>query len=256
MEGTIQDVIYHYVCLTSGLICVLLAYFLLDIRSYKRKVKRFCPVLLPKRYLCARISLGIAYVILGVLTALQVLLEMPNETNTFLPLPGLVIASSQALLFTMSILSFYNSPLANYQMVWGNVIPLLLLFILHESCSGNASCQLEIRVMWLIVYCIQLMEFSLTFFHARRTYEAALIKNLGFTSITARYAQKELLPLFIGTLVIGLYALASFFFTDKLSLSIFIFIYTLYYMAVGIYALRYAEKGQSIMDLSDIDEEH
>ena len=253
MEETIQDIVYHYVCLSSGIICVLLAFFLLDVRAYKKKVKRICPVLLPRRYINARVSLGIAYIVLGVLTALQVLLDMPNETNTFLPLPGLVIASSQALLFTMAILSFYNSPLANYKMIWGNIIPLILLFILHEISYNNTLCQQEIRVMWLIVYGVQLVEFSVTFFHARRMYEAALLKNLGNSSVSAQYSQKELIPLFIGTLFIGLYALASFFFTEKWSLSIFIVIYTLYYMAVGLYALLYAEKGQKIMDISEID---
>lgn len=252
MEGTIQDIAYHYVCLSSGIICVLLAFFLLDIRAYKKKVKELCPVLLPTKYINARISLGIAYIVLGTLTALQVLLDMPNETETFLPLPGLIIASSQALLFTMAILCFYNSPLANYKMVWGNIIPLLLLFILHESCS-TVSGKYEIRIMWLVVYAIQLIEFSLTFFYARRTYAAALLTNLGHTAISNRYAQKELLPLFIGTLFIGIYALASFFFKEKWSLSVFIIIYTIYYTAVGIYALSYAKKGQSIMDISEVD---
>ena len=254
MEGNIQDIVYHYVCLSSGIICVLLAFFLLDIRTFKQRAKQTCPLLLPKRYIYARISLGIAYIVLGLLTALQVLLDMPNETNTFLPLAGLVIASSQALLFTMSILSFYNSRLANYKMVWGNIIPLALLYILHEGCATD-ECQQEIRIMWLIVYGIQLVEFSLTFIYARKKYEQALIQNLGPSSIISRYAQNELLPLFIGTLIIGLYALASFFFTDKWSLSIFIIIYTIYYIMVGIYTLRYADKCQSIMDISEIEEE-
>lgn len=254
METTIQDIVYHYVCLTSGIICVLLAFFLLDIRSFKKRVKKTCPVLLPKRYICSRISLGIAYTVLGILTALQVLLDMPNETETFLPLPGLIIASSQALLFTMAILSFYNSSLANYKMIWGNIIPLFMLLILHELGNGCTEFQKEVRILWLIIYSVQLMEFTLTFFLARHNYEKALFKNLGNSSITVKYAQKELLPLFIGTLFIGIYALASFFFTKKWSLSIFIIIYTLYYIAVGLYALFYAEKGQSIMDISEVDE--
>ena len=145
METTIQDIVYHYVCLTSGIICVLLAFFLLDIRSFKKRVKKTCPVLLPKRYICSRISLGIAYTVLGILTALQVLLDMPNETETFLPLPGLIIASSQALLFTMAILSFYNSSLANYKMIWGNIIPLFMLLILHELGNGCTEFQKEVR---------------------------------------------------------------------------------------------------------------
>ena len=255
METTLQDIVYHYVCLTSGVICVLLAFFLLDIRSYRKKIKKSCPVLLPKRYIFSRISLGLAFVVLGTLTALQVLLDMPNETDTFLPLPGLVIASSQALLFTMAILSFYNSPLANYKMIWGNIIPLLMLMILHEVSDGSPVCQREIRILWLIIYGVQLIEFTLTFLIARHNYEKALYKNLGHSSVTIKYAQKELVPLFIGTLFIGLYALASFFFTEKWSLSLFIFIYTIYYVLVGLYTLFYAAKGQSIMDLSDIDEE-
>ena len=254
MEGTLEDIVYHYVCITSGIICVLLAFFLLDIRPYKKKIKQLCPVLLPQRYINARISLGIAYIVLGLLTSLQVLLSMPNETNTFLPLSGLVIASSQALLFTMAILSFYNSPFANHKMIWGNMIPLILLFALHEVCDSH-TLQREIRILWLVVYGIQLVEFSLTFFHARHIYENALIKNLGHSSISVRYKQKELLPLFIGTLFIGIYALVSFFFTDKWSLSLFIVIYTVYYAAVGIYALHYAEKGHSIMDISEVTEE-
>lgn len=253
INETFEDMVYHYVCISSGIICVLLAFFLLDVRSYKKKAKQICPVLLPIRYINARISLGIAYVVLGTLTALQVLLDMPNETNTFLPVSGLVIASSQALLFTMAILCFYNSPLANYKMIWGNLIPLIMLFILHEICWESAEYQQDIRIMWLFVYGIQLIEFSITFFYARKKYETALLTNLGKSSISARYAQKELLPLFIGTLLIGVYALASFFFTDKWSLSVFIVIYTLYYTAVGIYALLYAEKGQQIMDISVIE---
>ena len=255
MEGTLEDIIYHYVCITSGLICVLLAFFLLDIRPYKKKIKQLCPVLFPQRYINARISLGIAYIVLGLLTSLQVLLSMPNETNTFLPLPGLIIASSQALLFTMAILSFYNSPFANHKMIWGNLIPLILLFILHEIYSESHIVQREIRIMWLVVYGIQLIEFSLTFFHARHVYERALIKNLGNSSICARYMQKELIPLFIGTLFIGIYALLSFFFTEKWSLSVFIIIYTIYYAAVGVYTLHYAEKSHSIMDISEVIEE-
>ena len=254
MTTTFQDIVYHYVCLSSGVVCVLLAFFLLDIRSYKRKVRKQCPVLMPHRYIYARLSLGIAYVVLGMLTALQVLLEMPNETTTFLPLSGLIVASSQALLFTMAILAFYNSPLANHKLVWGSILPLLLLYVLHEACATCPDSQREIRIMWLLVYAVQLLVFSYTFFRARRNYAEALHRNLGNSALKAKYEQKELLPLFIGTLFIGVYALASFFFTEKMSLSVFIIVYTFYYVAVGIYALRYADKGQSIVDISRVDE--
>ena len=254
METTIQDIVYHYVCLASGVVCVLLAFFLLDIRSYKKKIKKQCPVLFPRRYIYARLSLGIAYVVLGVLTALQVLLDLPDETTMFLPILGLIIASSQALLFTMALLSFYNSRLANYKLVWGSILPLLLLLVMHQICSGNSDCQREIRIMWLVVYIFQLIVFSFTFFRARRDYAKALDRNIGNTLLRSKYAQKGLLPLFIGTLLIGTYALVSFFFTEKTSLSVFIMVYTLYYAAVRLYALRYAEMGLSVVDISQVDE--
>ena len=110
-------------------------------------------------------------------------------------------------------------------------------------------------MMWLVLYFIQLAFLTYAFVKARKKYLEAVHSHLGKSPLCKRYEQRELVPLFIGTLFIGLYALASFFFTERWMLSLFITIYTIYYVAVGIYTLKYAEKGPLITDLSVPEEE-
>ena len=251
----IQETVYHIVCISSSVICILLGYLMLDMKAFLKTLKAKYPMLIPRRYLIARISLGIAYVVLGTLTALQVVLDMPDETETFIPLGGLVIASSQAILFTMAILAFYNSRLANYRMIIINVIPFCCLGLLYVLSGEALEIQKEIRIMWLVLYFIQLIILSLCFLRGRKTYLASLRSHIGKSSICKAYEQQELVPLFAGTLFIGVYALVSFFFTERWMLSVFIGIYTLYYLAVGFYTLRYEKKSPLIFDLSYPDEE-
>ena len=250
-----QEMIYHFVCILSSIICILMAFMLLDVRSYRKMVKEKYPQVIPHRYITARISLGIAYVILGGLTAAQTILEMPDETETFIPLSGLVIASSQALLFTMAILAFYNSKMADTRMVVLNVIPFACLMFMYLFSSDYPSYQKEIRLMWLVLYIVQLIVLTVAFYKARKKYLSVLHSHLGKSQMCTHYEQKELVPLFIGTLFIGIYALVSFFFTQRWMLSVFIVIYTIYYIAVGVYTLKYAEKGPLITDLSTSDDE-
>ena len=250
-----QEMIYHFVSIASSIICVLIAFLLLDIRSYRKMVKEKYPQVIPHRYITARISLGIAFVLLGLLTAVQTIFEMPDETETFIPLSGLIIASSQALLFTMAILAFYNSKMADRRLILVNIIPFACLIIMYVIAGDRADFQRELRQMWLVLYFIQLLVLTVAFLKARKQYLQVLRSHLGKSPMCARYEQRELVPLFIGTLFIGIYALVSFFFTERWMLSVFIIVYTIYYVAVGIYTLKYADKGPIITDLSMSEEE-
>ena len=250
-----QEIIYHLTCIASSIICMLLAFLLLDIRSYWKMVREKYPQMIPRKYITARISLGIAYVLLGAITAMQILLEMPDETETFIPMPGLLIASSQALLFTMAILAFVNSRISNYRMILANILPFGCLLLLYIFAEDHPGLQKEIRIIWLVLYFIQLIVLSVCFYKAMKEYLHKVRSHIGKSRLCRKYEQRGLIPLFIGTMFIGIYALVSFFFTERWMLSAFIFIYTVYYIAVGIYTLRYAEKGPLIADLSLSDEE-
>ena len=56
--------------------------------------------------------------------------------------------------------------------------------------------------------------------------------------------------IFVSALLVGILALASYFFTEYWQLSTFVFTYTVFYTVVTIYFLKYAVRSAEIEDIT------
>lgn len=56
--------------------------------------------------------------------------------------------------------------------------------------------------------------------------------------------------IFVSALLVGILALISYFFTQYWQLSLFVFVYTVFYTAVTVYFLKYAGKSAEIESIT------
>lgn len=207
-----EQTVYLAVNIASVLLCVAMGILLVDMRSYLRSI-RHVPVY-PQRYITARRALGIAYLLLGGLMALKLTLAMPEKQGEFLPISALVISTSQALLFTAALLSLYNSPLVRRDIIWWNVIPIVAFPLLYLVFSRAATEQMIIRYLFFAYYLLQLILYTVAFFHERRRYLDAIEEYFDRGKSYRFYSKRGVTLLFLCSLAIGVAALASYFFTE------------------------------------------
>lgn len=252
MNNWNEQTVYLAVNIASVLLCVALGVLLVDMRSYRRSIRRV-PVY-PQRYIAARRALGIAYLLLGGLTALKLTLVLPEKQGEFLPVGALVISSSQALLFTAALLSLYNSPLVRRDAVWWNVIPIVAFPLLHLIFSRAATEQMVIRYLFFAYYILQLIVYTVFFFRERHRYLDTIEEYFDIGKSYRFYSKRGVTLLFLCSLTIGVAALASYFFTELWQITAFISTYTIYYAWVACYFLDYAVDSQKIQHVTTPEE--
>ncbi len=233
--------LYIEINITSAVVCVLCA-FLLVLRNRRvKQIRAWSERAVPHRYVAARTTLAIAYVFIGALTVVRIVMHLPDENDVFLPLNGLVISSSQAMLFTAALLSLYDSHLLRYEVIIGNILPFFLLAMLYSMAwrEENGSLQLTLRYVWFALYVLQLIVYTVFFYSERKKYLHMPEKICGESYESRLQHDKWIKVLFPGSLVIGILALASYFFTAEWEMTLFVILYTIFYIAVTIYFLCY-----------------
>ncbi len=239
--------IYIALCVTSVVVCMTDAFLLLCMRRFLKEMER--RLYRPERYISARITLGLAFLIIALMTGGVLFKGVAGPAEKFFSIGSLVISSSQALLFTIATLALLNSRFVRGIPILLNVIPILLfaaaylIFIEHEVvCRVMSYC-------FFTFYVVQLILYTVVFARERNEYIHKLKVNC-----TAEEFEKcrngGVTWIFVSALLVGILALASYFFTEYWQRSLFVFIYTVFYTVVTVYFLRYAGKSSEIEDIT------
>ena len=235
-----EEQIYMALCLTSVVVCMTDAVLLLCMRRFLREMDR--RLYRPERYISARITLGLAFLIIALMTAGLLFKGVAEPTEKFFSIGNLVISSSQALLFTIATLALLNSRLVRR-------IPILLfvavyfIFIEHDAV-GRGICY-----CFFTFYVVQLIIYTVVFAFERKEYIHKLKVNCTAEEF-GKCRNNGVTWIFVSALLVGILALASYFFTQYWQLSVFVFTYTVFYTAVTVYFLKYAGKSAEIESIT------
>lgn len=242
-----EEQIYMALCLTSVVVCMTDAVLLLCMRRFLREMDR--RLYRPERYISARITLGLAFLIIALMTAGLLFKGVAEPTEKFFSIGNLVISSSQALLFTIATLALLNSRLVRRIPILLNVIPILLfvavyfIFIEHDAV-GRGICY-----CFFTFYVVQLILYTVVFAFERKEYIHKLKVNCTAEEF-GKCRNNRVTWIFVSALLVGILALASYFFTQYWQLSVFVFTYTVFYTAVTVYFLKYAGKSAEIESIT------
>ena len=248
--GMGMEQIHMIVGSASSFICLVLGIVLLMVRFNKNLGRK--GLSRPTRYIAARIALGWAYVIIGIFSAVLLFTVDVSEQEKvdFFPLAGLIISISQISLFTVAVLAVFNSKLLNRQVISINLLPIFVLMILYFVLSGQEAHQLHVRQMLFVFYMLQLVVYTMAFIIERRKYLLIVEDYFDLGKLYDKYSCKGVTVLYFAAIVVGIWALVSYFFTSLEQETLFIFCYTIYYVVVAWYYLDYSKISRRIHDIT------
>ena len=250
MIHTYIEMIHAVVGIVSSCICLLL--------GLKLSLVRLCKYIdmkspfRPSRYIAARKALGVAYIIIGVFSMIQLFTVDVREqaTEAFFPLIGLVISISQIILFTVAVLALFNSRLLNRTMLMANLAPIGVLMLAYFFFEGHEQIQYSIRFTLFIYYLLQLIVYMFAFIVERKKYLLIIEDYFDQGKLYEKYSCKGVAVLYFSAIGIGFWALASYFFTTLEQETLFIFCYTIYYCVVAWYYFDYSKISRRIQDVT------
>ena len=242
-----EEQIYMALCVASVVVCMTDAVLLLRMRGFLREMDR--KLYRPERYISARYALGVAFLIMAVMTAGLLFRGLAAPSEKFFSIGNLVISSSQALLFTIATLALLNSRLVRRNVILWNCLPIALFVVVHFIFIEHDEIGRGICYCFFTFYVVQLILYTVVFAFERKEYIHKLIVNC-----TAEEFEKcrnnGVTWIFVSALLVGILALASYFFTEYWQLSLFILTYTVFYTAVTVYFLKYAGKSAEIESIT------
>lgn len=242
-----EEQIYMALCVASVVVCMTDAVLLLRMRGFLREMDR--KLYRPERYISARYALGVAFLIMAVMTAGLLFRGLAAPSEKFFSIGNLVISSSQALLFTIATLALLNSRLVRRNVILWNCLPIALFVVVHFIFIEHDEIGRGICYCFFTFYVVQLILYTVVFAFERKEYIRKLIVNC-----TAEEFEKcrnnGVTWIFVSALLVGILALASYFFTEYWQLSLFVLTYTVFYTAVTVYFLKYAGKSAEIESIT------
>lgn len=253
MSYSEEQFIYVVTNFSSAVVLIVISLFLLYMRHFRRFIRR-APVY-PARYIMARRILGISYCVIGVLMLSQIATGITPKHDEFLPISGLCISTSQAMLFTGALLALYNSNLLRRSVILWNIFPIIWFLFMYGLFTSVPDVQRIVKIVFFAFYVLQLTGYTIVFFIERRKY-LFHIEYYFDDSEYYIYRRNGIMVLFLCSLAVGMVALASYYFTELWHLTVFIACYTAYYVAVAIYFLNYELQCQKIADVTTPEEWH
>lgn len=242
-----EEQIYMALCVASVVVCMTDAVLLLRMRGFLREMDR--KLYRPERYISARYALGVAFLIMAVMTAGLLFRGLAAPSEKFFSIGNLVISSSQALLFTIATLALLNSRLVRRNVILWSCLPIALFVVVHFIFIEHDEIGRGICYCFFTFYVVQLILYTVVFAFERKEYIRKLIVNC-----TAEEFEKcrnnGVTWIFVSALLVGILALASYFFTEYWQLSLFVLTYTVFYTAVTVYFLKYAGKSVEIESIT------
>lgn len=239
--------IYMMLCVTSAMVCMTDAVLLLSMRGFLREMDR--KLYRPERYISARITLGLAFLIMGLMTAGLIFKGLATPTEKFFSIGNLVISSSQALLFTIATLALLNSRLVRRGVILLNCLPILVFVAAYFIFIEHVGIGRGICYCFFTFYVVQLILYTIVFAVERKEYIHKLKVNCTAEEFK-KCRNNGVTWIFVSALLVGILALASYFFTEYWQLSTFVFTYTVFYTVVTIYFLKYAVRSAEIEDIT------
>lgn len=242
-----EEQIYMALCLTSVVVCMTDAVLLLRMRGFLREMDR--KLYRPERYISARYALGVAFLIMAVMTAGLLFRGLAAPSEKFFSIGNLVISSSQALLFTIATLALLNSRLVRRNVILWSCLPIALFVVVHFIFIEHDEIGRGICYCFFTFYVVQLILYTVVFAFERKEYIHKLIVNCTAEEFV-KCRNNGVTWIFVSALLVGILALASYFFTEYWQLSLFILTYTVFYTAVTVYFLKYAGKSAEIESIT------
>lgn len=242
-----EEQIYMALCLTSVVVCMTDAVLLLRMRGFLREMDR--KLYRPERYISARYALGVAFLIMAVMTAGLLFRGLAAPSEKFFSIGNLVISSSQALLFTIATLALLNSRLVRRNVILWNCLPIALFVVVHFIFIEHDEIGRGICYCFFTFYVVQLIIYTVVFAFERKEYIHKLKVNCSAEEF-GKCRNNGVTWIFVSALLVGILALASYFFTQYWQLSVFVFTYTVFYTAVTVYFLKYAGKSAEIESIT------
>lgn len=242
-----EEQIYMALCLTSVVVCMTDAVLLLRMGGFLREMDR--KLYRPERYISARYALGVAFLIMAVMTAGLLFRGLAAPSEKFFSIGNLVISSSQALLFTIATLALLNSRLVRRNVILWNCLPIALFVVVHFIFIEHDEIGRGICYCFFTFYVVQLIIYTVVFAFERKEYIHKLKVNCTAEEF-GKCRNNGVTWIFVSALLVGILALASYFFTQYWQLSVFVFTYTVFYTAVTVYFLKYAGKSAEIESIT------
>lgn len=242
-----EEQIYMALCVASVVVCMTDAVLLLRMRGFLREMDR--KLYRPERYISARYALGVAFLIMAVMTAGLLFRGLAAPSEKFFSIGNLVISSSQALLFTIATLALLNSRLVRRNVILWNCLPIALFVVVHFIFIEHDEIGRGICYCFFTFYVVQLILYTVVFAFERKEYIHKLIVNCTAEEF-GKCRNNGVTWIFVSALLVGILALASYFFTEYWQLSLFILTYTVFYTAVTVYFLKYAGKSAEIESIT------
>lgn len=242
-----EEQIYMALCLTSVVVCMTDAVLLLRMRGFLREMDR--KLYRPERYISARYALGVAFLIMAVMTAGLLFRGLAAPSEKFFSIGNLVISSSQALLFTIATLALLNSRLVRRNVILWSCLPIALFVVVHFIFIEHDEIGRGICYCFFTFYVVQLILYTVVFAFERKEYIHKLKVNCSAEEF-GKCRNNGVTWIFVSALLVGILALASYFFTQYWQLSVFVFTYTVFYTAVTVYFLKYAGKSAEIESIT------
>lgn len=242
-----EEQIYMTLCVASVVVCMTDAVLLLRMRGFLREMDR--KLYRPERYISARYALGVAFLIMAVMTAGLLFRGLAAPSEKFFSIGNLVISSSQALLFTIATLALLNSRLVRRNVILWSCLPIALFVVVHFIFIEHDEIGRGICYCFFTFYVVQLILYTVVFAFERKEYIHKLKVNCTAEEF-GKCRNNGVTWIFVSALLVGILALASYFFTQYWQLSVFVFTYTVFYTAVTVYFLKYAGKSAEIESIT------
>lgn len=242
-----EEQIYMALCVASVVVCMTDAVLLLRMRGFLREMDR--KLYRPERYISARYALGVAFLIMAVMTAGLLFRGLAAPSEKFFSIGNLVISSSQALLFTIATLALLNSRLVRRNVILWSCLPIALFVVVHFIFIEHDEIGRGICYCFFTFYVVQLILYTVVFAFERKEYIHKLKVNCTAEEF-GKCRNNGVTWIFVSALLVGILALASYFFTQYWQLSVFVFTYTVFYTAVTVYFLKYAGKSAEIESIT------
>lgn len=242
-----EEQIYMALCVASVVVCMTDAVLLLRMRGFLREMDR--KLYRPERYISARYALGVAFLIMAVMTAGLLFRGLAAPSEKFFSIGNLVISSSQALLFTIATLALLNSRLVRRNVILWSCLPIALFVVAHFIFIEHDEIGRGICYCFFTFYVVQLILYTVVFAFERKEYIHKLKVNCTAEEF-GKCRNNGVTWIFVSALLVGILALASYFFTQYWQLSVFVFTYTVFYTAVTVYFLKYAGKSAEIESIT------
>lgn len=206
-----EEQIYMALCLTSVVVCMTDAVLLLRMRGFLREMDR--KLYRPERYISARYALGVAFLIMAVMTAGLLFRGLAAPSEKFFSIGNLVISSSQALLFTIATLALLNSRLVRRNVILWNCLPIALFVVVHFIFIEHDEIGRGICYCFFTFYVVQLIIYTVVFAFERKEYIHKLKVNCTAEEF-GKCRNNGVTWIFVSALLVGILALASYFFTS------------------------------------------